>query len=105
MMLVACQIFPGGFSGEFTFKIKLDDGTEHIGLAARQYFWSKDGKSLTQPPVTGIEGFVTVRILDRNPDPESTLVSIPDGEVIKIKNSRIIMIPLAEPLPHVPIGS
>jgi hypothetical protein len=105
MMLVRCEVFPGGFSGEYTFKLKREDGSEHVGLAARQYFWNKDGKPLLQPSEAGVEGYVAVRILDRSFEKDSALISIPDGEVLKINKSRIINVPLSEPIAHVPVGS
>jgi hypothetical protein len=104
MTLLACKIFPGGFSGEFTFQITLDDGTEHIGLAARQYFWDKEGKPVTQPSAKGVDGYVAVRILERRSEEDSLIISVPDGEVLKIKKSRVLST-AQESLPHVPVGS
>src|SRR5262245_15041941 len=103
MTLLPCKIFPGGFSGEFTFKVNLDDGIEHVGLAARQYFWDKaSGQPVQQPSAKGVDGYVVVRILKKLGD-HNILVSIPDGEVLKLDKSLIISIP--ERLHHVPVGS
>jgi hypothetical protein len=106
MTLLSCKIFPGGFSGEVSFKINQDYGSEHVGLAARQYFWDTRGQPITQPPAQGIDGFVVVRVLDEEPNKESILVSVPDGDVIKTKKSHIfISRPQPETQPHVPVGS
>jgi hypothetical protein len=105
MKLLECKIRPGGFSGELSFQVPLDDGIQHTGLAARQYFWDKDGKPVTQPPARGVDGYVAVRILDQRPDDDSLIVSIPDGEVLKLNKDRILSIPRPESIPHVPVGS
>ncbi len=104
MTLLECTIFPGGFSGELKFQVKLGGERTYTGLAARQYFWDKlSGKPVEQPSIEGIDGYVAVRILVRKLEEEDVLVSVPDGEVLKLNRSRIISIP--EPSPHVPIGS
>jgi hypothetical protein len=104
MTLLACKIFPGAFSGEFTFHISLDNGTDHIGLAARQYFWDKGGKPITQPPERGVDGYIAVRVLERGPEEDSVIISVPDGEVLTLKKNRLLSTP-RESSPHVSVGS
>ncbi len=105
MTYLECKIFPGGFSGELAFQLKLDDGKVYESLAPRRYFWDKNGKPVATPSAKGVDGYLAVRILQQREEERvggRVLVSTPDGEVIKINKNRLV--PYAESPPHVPVG-
>ena len=86
------------------FKVQLADGGEHVGTAPKQYCWKKDGKHPTEADLsTGIEGLVAARVLD---EPNGVvLVSVPDGEVVKVDRNQIPQPSTEERSGHVPLRS
>jgi hypothetical protein len=102
-----CSISRGAFSGELHFEIVLSNGDHHIGLAARRYFWTRDGRSLTvDEPAPGekIDGQVAARVLEFV-SAEVALVSIPDGEVVTVAKDQIMNQRPAESPHNVSVGS
>jgi hypothetical protein len=92
---------PGGFSGELAFVIALSDGTKHEGAASRRYFWTQDGHPVEKNDMKdATPGYIAVRILEENG--KHVLLSIPDGEVVKVNKEQIVS---SEPTRDVPIRS
>jgi len=101
MCFIKCVMSPGGFSGEISFAIELDS-SKHAGTAPRRYFWDKDSNPLGKKVVKeGDRGFIFARILEEYDDGH-VLLSIPDGEVVKVKKTQIVR---SEPAQDVPIRS
>lgn len=100
MLYLPCTIAPGGFSGELAFELDLPNGSKHLGLAARRYFWTRDGKPVHAEVQSGTLGFVRARILDEEDDRETVLLAIPDGEVVSVPRQQLIH---SESAPHVPV--
>src|SRR5438552_56134 len=100
MNAISCTMLPGGFSGEIGFQMEFAGGS-HIGLASRRHFWRKDRTPLGKDSVVSAEpGYVAVRVI-REEDGD-LLVSIPDGEVLKVRSDQILTL---EHSPNVPVGS
>ncbi len=102
---VSCQISKGAFSDELVFEIETTGGETHIGAASRQYFWDENGRTLgaDEPGDTPINGLVAARRLKSNNG--STLVAVPDGEVISVRSDAIGSRPAESESSHVPIES
>lgn len=101
MIFLRCEMWAGGFSGEIVFEIKVHDG-KHSGTASRRYFWNKDSTPLGARQLSQkVPGFVVARIIEQE-ESQIVLVSIPDGEIVRIKRNQIVP---AEPSPNVPVRS
>jgi hypothetical protein len=98
MFYIECDVSPGAFSGELAFEIILN-GEKHVGLAAKMYFFAKDGKQLGDV-TTKTKALIMARVLREEEDGEF-LVSIPDGEVIRVKKDHLI----TSGSKNVPVGS
>ena len=97
MIGIQCVIFPGGFSGEIGFEVKHEKG-EHLGLAPRRYVFDKNKQPIGDRPVGNrVRGYVAIRILQV--EEGKVLVSIPDGEVVKIKKDQIEILESAQSVP------
>lgn len=86
---IKCLISRGGFSEERVFD--LNGSVNHQGAASRRHMWTIKGKPLDEgePPIDRvISGLVAARILEIHGD--HALVSIPDGEVIKIPLNELV---------------
>ena len=97
MTYIRCKISPGAFSGELQFEITLN-GSSHNGLASRRYFFSEGEQPIGQVTAP-TDGLIVCRILTK--ENEKVLVSIPDGDVIKVKPELLVS---KEP-PNVSLGS
>jgi len=96
LILVRCLISRGGFSSEKVFRVKLADGTEHIGAAPARYYFTVAGQPMApdQPPqrLDQVEGFLTGRIIAEEGD--DILVSVPLGEVLRVKKTQATEFPV-----------
>ncbi len=100
MVALRCKIKPGAFSGEYWFEVPCEDGMPHTGVAWTGYFRTLDGDPITN--LSGeTDGLIAARILNKQNG--RVLVSIPDGEVIYVKDDDVR--PYPEPCENVPVGS
>ena len=102
---IACEISRGGFSDERVFKI-LAGETRHSGVASRRHMWCSEGNPIEEgePPLgETIRGFVAARVLKLLGN-EVAIVSVPDGEVLKISVVDLVDRPSTAGK-HVSVGS
>ncbi len=86
-----CKIERGGFSAEKIFIIPVEEEKEYTSMASYRYCWNQNNKPLGKyEPESGlsIEGMVAARIIINN-NPDSVLVSIPNGETIRVNKDQI----------------
>jgi len=84
---ITCKISRGGFSDERIFSFELN-GSEYSGVASRSHMWRANRLPLEEgePPIGQvIDGLVAARILEVMG--EETLVSLPDGGVLKVPSN------------------
>jgi hypothetical protein len=99
---VACKISRSAFSDDRVFRVALADGSEYIGAASAMYFSKPGGTPLeageppADRPITGQVVGRTISVL-----PDTVVVSLPDGEMAKIKSSQV----RKEAPPHVSVES
>ncbi len=93
MVLVACALEVGGFSGERAFKLKLAGGTdEYSGIAPLHYCRTDEKSALPadQPPRgMSIPGFVEAFLVSNGGD--QATVELPDGEAVRVDRARVLI--------------
>jgi hypothetical protein len=98
MIVTPCVMSPGGFSGEISFEIEVL-GKPHVGVASRRYFYKENWEPLGKCEVTDkLPGFIAVRILEEEKE-NSFLVSVPDGEVVRVSKDKICNVGRAANVP------
>jgi hypothetical protein len=110
LVALRCRISRSGFDYERVFRATLANGTEHIGAAPADYFFSEDQRPLPadQPAerLVRVPGFVAARVIERKPD-GSLLLSVPLADVLLVRPSEVIPYPangsLLEKGAHVPV--
>lgn len=98
MVYIHCEVSPGAFSGELEFEIVLN-GEKHHGLASRRYFLTTDFRPIGEL-TNKTPGLIQGRVLNEEQG-DKILVAIPDGEVVRVKKSKLVL----HEQQHVPIGS
>jgi hypothetical protein len=96
LVALRCRISRSGFDYERVFRTTLANGTEHIGAAPADYFFTEDQRPLPpdQPAerLVRIPGFVAARIIQRKPD-GALLLSAPLADVLLVRPSEVIAYP------------
>jgi hypothetical protein len=90
MVLLACRVSPGGFSGERVFRIPLADGAIHIGTAPVEYCFSESREPIGKgepKPGQAINGYVEGRIIANGG--ANAEVEMPDGEIVVVNMTTI----------------
>ena len=90
LVALPCQIERSAFSDERVFTISLPGGKQYVGAASRIYCWNEQGNRLgPAEPAEGeaINGYVAARAAGREGD--LVLVSVPDGQTIKVEPSQL----------------
>src|SRR5687768_1038150 len=83
------RIAPGAFSGERVFEITLADGQTYRGVAPVHYCWDAEGHTFgPDEPAAPIPGAVACRWLETIEG--QPVVSIPDGEVVRVDQHSIV---------------
>lgn len=87
---IRCTISRGGFSDERVFDLS-PSGLQYSGVASRRYMWHENGEVIGEgePPADqAIEGLVAARVV-KVEDDGSVYVSVPDGEVVKLRADQL----------------
>src|SRR5262245_4868394 len=96
LVALHCRISRSGFSDERVFRATLANGTEHVGAAPADYFFTEDQRPLPadQPTerLVRVPGFVAARIIERKAD-GSFLLSVPLADVLHVRPSEVIAYP------------
>jgi hypothetical protein len=92
MVLVACSIEAGAFSGERVIRLKLaDSGREFTGIVpvhyCRQSETTKLGANQPAPGSPPIEGFVEAYLV--NNSGEQATVELPSGDVVRVNVQEV----------------
>jgi hypothetical protein len=107
MVLVACEIESGAFSGERVFRLRLADGTDYSGVTPAQYCLDKDKRGLARDqPQRGlpIGGYVVAFLIDNGG--EQATVELPNGEAVQVRADQVPFRQAQEREAHyVPLGS
>lgn len=104
LILVRCKVSRGGFPSEKVFRVTQSDGTEHIGAAPTNYFYSSPGKHF--PPHKPADrdkwepGFLLGRVIQESDT--VLLVSLPLADVLWVKKEAVTEYP-QEARAHVPV--
>ena len=112
LVALRCRISRSGFSDERVYRATLANGTEHIGAAPADYFFTEDQRPLPADVpaerLVRVPGFVAARIIERDPD-GALLLSVPLADVLLVRPAEVIAYPangsLAEKGAHVPVQS
>ncbi len=90
MVLVACVIESGAFSGERVFRLRLADGTEYSGVTPAHYCLDKEKRVLARDqPQKGqrIEGYIMAFLVSNGGD--QATVELPNGEAVEVPASQV----------------
>src|SRR5438309_10769305 len=108
MVLVACSIESGAFSGERVIRLKLDDsGQEFAGIVPRHYCRAEEsiklGPDLPEPG-SKIDGFVEAFLVGNGG--EQATVELPSGDVVRVNVQGVpYVLRQSQGGRYVPIGS
>jgi hypothetical protein len=110
LVALRCRISRSGFPDERVFRVTLANGSEHVGAAPANYFFTEDQHPLpAEQPVqrlVRILGYVAARVIQRKAD-GSLLLSVPLDDVLLVSPSEVIPYPangsLTETTAHVPV--
>jgi hypothetical protein len=103
LILIACRIFRGVFSGERVFEVSQAGGETYTGIAPVHYFLGPTGKPLAkdEPGDDGIDGKI-IGVLVKNGG-GTTRIAVPDGESIIVNNGQVSKRPRAKERNYVPV--
>ena len=90
IVLVACVIESGAFSGERVFRLKLADGTDYSGVTPAHYCHDKERRVLARDqPQKGqwIEGYIMAFLIANGGD--QATVELPNGEAVEVPASQV----------------
>jgi hypothetical protein len=91
---LSCKISRGGFTDERVFRVGMADGETYIGACSRRYCYTKDKHIIKdEQPKRGetIDGLVLARHI--RDEEGNLLVSVPDGAVLLVSESRVTEAP------------
>jgi hypothetical protein len=91
LVLVACRLHKGAFSGERVFRLPMAGSRDdYIGIAPVSHCFDEDLKPLgrNEPPGDSeIDGFIEAYLISNGGS--EARVELPDGEAIRIPTSRV----------------
>ncbi len=86
---VACKLYPGVFSSERTFEVRLADGEPYHGVSPRHFCWTSEGHIVAEDEDTDdVPGKVAVKLLD-DIDAQQVAVEVPDGAVLAVPRGAV----------------
>lgn len=101
LVALPCKLFPGAFSGERLFEIKLANGDSYSSLAPRHFCWNAAGRLVQETePTAETDGMIAARVVAELDDGQ-VQVEVPDAEVIAVDRSQV----RPRPTPIVPPSS